>query len=680
MSDLLAALGEPADALIFVDFETYYDREYQLRKLSTAEYITDERFEVIGVSVKVGNRPAIWMEEPEFRRWAATVPWHRVAVGAHNYAFDGAILSWRYGIVPAFMICTLSLARPIHGTSVGGSLKKLSDHYAVGQKGDEVINALGKRRVDFSAEEIARYAAYCCNDTELASRLLWKMIDLIPELELWGIDSTLRFFVERLFVGDQEKLAQAVEDERAKKAALLERVSADRSVLMSNEQFAALLADMGVDPPKKLSVKKTATARKKDPEAADVYSFAFSKSDPGFKDLLEHEDENVRWLAEARTGVRSTGTQTRAQRLLDMARRGPLPVFLKYHGAHTGRWSAGDKTNFQNLERTNKKNPAKGAIRKALRAPPGHVVVAADSGAIEARKLAWLSGHNELVLAFAQNRDVYSEFATVAYGRHVDRKANPIEDEIPGHVGKTCILGLGYMMGPAKLAQSLLSGANGGPAVQFTMAEATALHVGVADLADDDYHVKRVRDMPTRLSFKDMFVHYAVSKTLVDRYRETNAPIVAFWATLETALEAMYRGQEFRFGPNGCLRTVENGIVLPSGRMLRYPGLSMDKRGFSCWGGPGGKHRVALYGGKLVENVTQAMSRDVILEQLLWVRVEKYPVATTTHDEIVPIVRAELGPAALRRTLEIMRIAPPWAPGLPLKAEGGINEVYGLAK
>ncbi len=679
---LLAALGEPVDCVITLDAETFYDAKYHLRAkdLSTADYVTDDRFELIGMGVKIGARPAVWLEAHEFEAWARTVDWSRCGILAHNTAFDGAILSWRYGIKPGFWFDTLSLGKLLHGTDVGGSLGKLSAHYGVGVKGDEVNAAKGKHRADFTAEEYARYGAYCANDCELTYRLLWKMIEEAPEKELWVIDSTLRFYLEPKFVGDEAKLARAVEDERAKKEALLARVSASRDVLMSNEQFAALLSDMGVEPPMKFSAKKTATARKKDPNAEEVWTFAFAKGDPGFKELLEHENDEIRWLAEARVGVKSTGTQTRAQRLLNMSRRGPLPVYLKYHGAHTGRWAAGDKTNFQNLERTNKRKPEKGAIRKALLAPEGHVVVAADSGAIEARTLAWLAEHSALVEAFAQKRDVYSEFASIAYGRKVDRKANPA-DEIPGHVGKTCVLGLGYSMGAAKLATSLLAGANGGPPVQFTMAEASALRVDIGELAEDEYHVKRVRGIPTRLAYRDMFIHYAVSKHLVDTYREENAPIPKFWATLERALSAMYAGKEFRFGPNGCLRTAKNGIVLPSGRMLRYAGLSQDERGrYTCWGGQGGRQRVGLYGGKLVENVCQSFARDIIAEQLLWVRVEKYDVATTTHDEIVPIVPEVLGAAATKRVLEIMHVAPDWAPGLALSAEGGFNRAYGLAK
>jgi hypothetical protein len=219
-----------------------------------------------------------------------------------------------------------------------------------------------------------------------------------------------------------------------------------------------------------------------------------------------------------------------------------------------------------------------------LLAPKGQVLVVTDSGAIEARKLAWFSDHTELVLAFAQNRDVYSEFASVAYGRPVDRKKNP-EDEVPGFVGKTCTLGLGYQLGPAKLAQTFLAGAMGGPPVQFTLKEATALRVDIAEIAADPYHVKRVKQIPTRLSFHDMMIHYAVCKALVDRYRETNVPIVESWKNAEIAIGAMFTGEEFRFGPNLQFVTAKETLILPSGRRLRYPELAPSgRRGWSYRG------------------------------------------------------------------------------------------------
>lgn len=683
---LLEALGEPADCVITIDFETFYTKGYELKKLGIERYVRDDRFQVIGIGVKVGAKPAVWMNEADFRVWATTVKWDTVAVLAHNTAFDGFILSERFGIVPGFLLDTLSMGRAIHGTEVGGSLDKLSTHYHIGVKGTDVRDAKGKRLEDFTHEEWFQYGRYCANDCELTYKLFWALLaDGFTEHELWVLDSTIRMFVSPTFVLDEPVLIEFREYERQRKADLLARVNAEGSALRSDDSFAALLIELGEEPEKKLSVKKTAAARKKDPNAEPIYSWAFAKSDPYMKGLLEHETDEVRWLAEARIGAKSTQNETRTERLLGMGANGRrVPVFLKYHGAHTGRWAGGDGSNMQNLERCDKRNLRKGVLRKALLAPEGQAIVAVDSSQIEARFLAWEAGDTELVQAFADGRDVYSEFATVAYGHHVDRKRKLPDgtqpDETKGNVGKTCVLGLGYGMGWAKLATSLLAGPMGSPPVQFTSKDATTMHVDVQRFAADGYLMKRLIKIPTRLTTAEMVVHCAVSKHLVDTYRKVRHKIVAFWQEMDVVLMAMFRGEEYRFGPNGCLRTTKNRILLPWGRTLKYPELDCDEDGFSFRGGKGGKLRVRLYGGILVENITQALARDAIAEQMLWIRVDGYPAVTTTHDEIVAAAAEENGERAYEAMLRRMKIPPEWAAGVPLSAEGGFARSYGSAK
>jgi DNA polymerase bacteriophage-type len=127
--------------------------------------------------------------------------------------------------------------------------------------------------------------------------------------------------------------------------------------------------------------------------------------------------------------------------------KGKLPIPLKYYGAHTGRWAGSDKVNFQNLPSRDKK---KKTLKNAVIAPEGYMVINCDSSQIEARVLAWLAGQDDVVKAFAEGRDVYSEFATKIYKKPIS-KANPIER----FVGKTCILGLGYGTGALKLQHTL---------------------------------------------------------------------------------------------------------------------------------------------------------------------------------------------------------------------------------
>ena len=149
--------------LITIDFETYYDKDFSLSKITTEEYIRSPRFEVIGVGVKLNDGESIWLSG-DFNAIKTYLhnnyDWAESAVLAHNTMFDGAILSWLFGIRPKLWLDTMCMARGAHGVEVSASLRKVSEIYGVGEKGNEVINALGKRRADFSPEELARYGDY----------------------------------------------------------------------------------------------------------------------------------------------------------------------------------------------------------------------------------------------------------------------------------------------------------------------------------------------------------------------------------------------------------------------------------------------------------------------------------------------------------------------------------------
>jgi len=184
--------------ILTIDFETYYDKEYSLTKMTTEEYIRHDNFEVIGVSVKVGDKEPEWVSgtKEQIKFWLDQFKWGESFVLAHNTMFDGAILSWRFGIKPMAWLDTLCMARATDGIEVGNSLAKLAARYNVGVKGQEVLNALGKRRRDFSPEELQRYAEYCKNDVDLTYKLFMEMGPRFSKKEFKLIDLTLRMFTE----------------------------------------------------------------------------------------------------------------------------------------------------------------------------------------------------------------------------------------------------------------------------------------------------------------------------------------------------------------------------------------------------------------------------------------------------------------------------------------------------
>ena len=312
--------------VITLDMETFYSKDFSLSKITTEEYVRSPKFEVIGVSVKVDDAPAEWFSgtKDETKRFLDRYNWSDAVAVAHNAMFDMAILNWVYDIRPKRIADTLSMARALGAGSV--SLASLVKQYKLGEKGDEVINALGMRRLDFDAAALRRYAAYCKNDTELTYKLFKVLAEGFPVSELRLIDLTIRMFTEPTLELDQTTLAEHLHAVKTKKGNLLLSVAANEEVLMSNPKFAAALKGLGVEPPMKIS------------PTTGKETLALGKNDEDFKALLEHEDVRVQALVAARLGVKSTLEETRTERFIGIAERGTLPIPLRYYAAHTGRW------------------------------------------------------------------------------------------------------------------------------------------------------------------------------------------------------------------------------------------------------------------------------------------------------------------------------------------------------
>jgi hypothetical protein len=411
--------------IITIDFETYYDKDYSLSKITTEEYIRDPRFQVVGVGVKVNDAEPAWFSgtHGKIKEFLAQFNWANSAVLAHNMMFDGAIMSWRFGIRPKALFDTLCMARAIHGVEKSASLKALAENYEVGEKGTEVLDAKGKRRSDFAPEELSAYGRYCVNDVDLTYDIFNIMLSRgFPKSELKLIDLTLRMFTEPTLELDRERLEEHLKKTQTMKDDLLKSAGLeDKADLMSNPKFAALLGTFGVPCPMKIS------------PTTGKMTYALAKSDQGMKDLLEYHDPQVQALAAARLGVKSTLEETRTQRFIDIAGRGLLPVPVRYYAAHTGRWGGDDKINLQNLP---SRGPNAKALKKCIVAPEGYSIVEADSSQIEARMLAWLAGQDDVVQTFASKGDVYKKMASAIYGV---AETDVTKDQ--RFVGKTTVLG-----------------------------------------------------------------------------------------------------------------------------------------------------------------------------------------------------------------------------------------------
>ena len=651
--------------LLTLDIETYYDNDYSLSKMTTEAYLRDPRFELIMVSLKFGAEPAFWVDPERFIEIAAEIDWAETTVICHHAHFDCGFLGFILGITPGFIIDTMSMARIVDGPKAGISLAKCCERHGLPAKGTYVVNAKGKHRADFTPQQMQDYGAYCCNDSDRTYELAQIYLPQIPETALRLIDLKTRFFTEPAFIGNVPLLAQAVIDERARKQALLERLGATtREHFTSNPKFAELLRTCGVEPEMKVS------------PTTGEQTYAFAKTDPAMQALLEHEDETIRFLAEARVGVKSTIIESRAQRFHDCARRGPLPVYIKPYGVHTGRGSAGDGMNWMNLTSVNSIRPEMTVIKRAIAAPPGYKVVAADSAQIQARGTSWLAGQHDKVEAFAQKRDVYSEFASLIYNRKVDRKKNP-DDFIPGQVGKISELSNMFGLGWYSAALNFLKGCLGAPPIQFTEADMTTLQVDPSRFMRNPRTVTMVEQMPSRLGLSDRLIHCAVTDAIVRRWREKNPAIVQLWATMEKAINAMIAGEYMPIG--GAFCTEKDAIVAPSGMRLRYRGLQRDEQGEATYFD--GRTRQHIYGGSATNNIIQLLEQEIIGPQMLAISDAGFPVKMECYDSIVCVVPAADAERCLAFMLATMEnFTEPWAKGLPLAAEGGIGQTYAEAK
>jgi len=420
--------------IVTLDFETFYSDTYGFKKLTTEEYVNGTQFEVIGVSYCIDDGPPVWVSgsHETINSELHKINWNNTMLLCHNTLFDGAILAWKFNIIPHVYLDTLSMARALHGVDAGGSLGALTERYTLGKKGDEVIKAKGKHRANFTPTELETYGDYCKNDSVLTYKLFNKMVVDFPFNELELIDMTLRMFILPVLELDDAMLNERLDVVRQDKLELLQSLMAQlncdteeavRKKLSSNPQFAELLNTHKVTIPMKISPR---TGKE---------TYAFAKTDMGFIGLTEHQDPYVQSLCAVRLGTKSTLEESRIERFIDVGSRnkGKLPIPLKYYGAHTGRWSGMDKINLQNLPSRDKK---KKALKNAVTAPAGHMVINCDSSQIEARVLVWVAGQEDVVRQFTEGRDVYCEFATKVYGR-VITKADPIER----FVGKTATLG-----------------------------------------------------------------------------------------------------------------------------------------------------------------------------------------------------------------------------------------------
>lgn len=629
---------------IAIDFETYYDTAsgYTLRRMTTEEYIRDPRFLVLLCSFRVDGAA------PYYRAGADAVAteFQRLGPGntyvAHHAHFDGLICSHVFGVVPGLWLDSLSMARALL-PGMSHSLGHLAEHLGVGAKTIDYQSFDGVR--ELTPELSASLGGGSCRDALLCDRITDLLLPRMPAEELLVIDHTVRMFTEPALQLDTVLAADELAAVRRRKEATLAALGLSRvadkagkpkcAELQSAEKFAALLRQLDVEPP-----------TKPNPKGEVIYAFA--KTDEAMTELLNHDDERVQMLAAARLGEKSTITETRLERLLgssargtlgygrDPGHRGPIPadvgglhvgmpVYLNYCGAHTTRWSGGDKMNWQNF-------PRGSAMRKSILPPPGHKLLILDLSQIEARLLRWFAGQYDRLALFVSG-DPYCEFASRVFGETVVKGRSELDGQ-RRQVGKVNELQLGYASGAETLQRAI--------------------------------RVQAGLTLPLEQCVQ-----------MVRTWRATNPAVTALWREADQVTQWMHDiNDDCTYPWRGCLRVGRQHLVLPNGMALHYPQLHGDKNGE--WRYMKRRAMAKLYGGKLVENFIQALSRVILSQAMVRIfRVTRMRAALCTHDELV-YVAADNGrlPALYDVLAMLLAVTPDWAAGLPLAVEGHIADRY----
>lgn len=593
---------------VCLDYETFFDDEYTLKKLSQEHYIRDKRFEAHGAAIKWSEQhPARWYDERQLRQVLKEEDWSDVALICHHAQFDGFILSHHYSVVPRQWFCTLSMARLRLGNYLSVSLDSVRSHFHLPPKSTPYNLFKGKHWHELSPAIQQQVADGACDEVES----IWKIFKILgkdfPREEFDAIDTTIRMFTEPQVLGDIEALAKVWEHEHKRKKNLLEELGVNEDDLQSAGRFQALLEAEGVE------------VEMKEGKNGDIPAFA--KTDRFMQELLQDEDDRIRGLAEARLGLKSTLLQTRAETLGWAASRGPLPVYLFYSGAHTTRWSGGDRSNWQNSVQ---------ALNECITPPPGYLIGSPDASQIECRLLNYCAGQNDVVENFRAGRNPYVRVASEFYGYPVTREM-PTEYQ----AGKVIELQCGFGSGAEKIRATLRTKAK--------------------------IEITPERALDAR-----------------DAYRNTHRKVVDYWGDAGQCLSWLNGSLERDWSP---FHIAKKKLWGPTGTMIHYDTLQWyrdSETDDSYWRLKTRNGWSKMYGAKLVENAIQFLARLVVSRAMSRIKHELgLRIFNMRHDDIGLLIpddsRAQ---EKLDGALAIMRESPPWLPGVPLDAEGKLARRY----
>ena len=663
VKQILRDINWPDDVLI-LDFETYFDKDYTLKDLLTAEYITDKRFAFTGLGIQIddqaprffaGDRVEIAINRLKSKFGKAL---HNCTVVAKNNKFDILILAEKFDIYPPFTIDIEDLSR-YYDSRMSQKLKDLAKYFKLKPKGD-TMQFKGLHWEDMSPEQRSAMREYCLGDIKDEVELLKILLPMLdnPNVELDLAHHTLNLYLKPTLILDIDQsrqiadgMGKALSEDLSKVAWVLKYRTKKKpnipKILRSKDLFPKILqAELDrIGDGEKVPMK---------PGKKEMIP-ATAKQDETFQLLQVHKDERIRNLCQAK--IASTGWslhQSKVNKMITEAKcaDGKLRIPLNFYGAHTGRWSGGGGWNPLNLGGKGRGipiHPLIAQVRNTLMAPDGHILLIDDSAQIEARELAWVAHQEDLVRGFANGEDIYSEFASDLFQEYVWK---PNEEETKTPEGKTANIRRGF-------------------------GKDTILGCGYG-LGTNTFYL-RCRQNPT---LRGLFDSGEYDWDFVDRlikvYRSKYSDIPAFWREIERCFRvcAKYgKEMEYKISDRASLRFEKVGsslyLWLPSGRKLIYPHVSVKVKDDSL-----SYEHGKLYGGHLTENVIQSICRCLMSGWLLQCEDSYIPIVLHTYDELVGCVPEEKAEEKLKVMNNIMCTGPVWAEGLPLDSEGCISKRY----
>jgi DNA polymerase len=585
------------------------------------EYILSPKFHAFGAGVMVDGEAPVWIAAEDFPAYCKSVDWKRVRLIAHNAKFDAAILAWKYWCRPAEYVCTQAMARAVYGATIPSySLSALAS--VERPKGMLKTDGLYK----LTPQQMTELADYCKNDVQICWDLYKRLGKDFPSIQLGIFSWHIRCFVEPELRLDRDVLDVAYADERDRRSNVINLSGVEKTVLSSNKKFAELLRKRGYEVP----MKPSPTLAKRG-ERGQIP--AFGKNDGGFLELLHSENSELRTICEARLAAKSVMLESRVSRFLDISGFNIYPFDIDASGAKQTHRAAG-----ANRAGGNPQNLMKGsALRKAVVTRDGQLLVVGDFGSVEARIVAYLAGEQKLISLFESGGDPYCDFASIIYGRIITPK-----DEIERRVGKICILGLGYGMGPKKFRSQI------------------RIEAGI-------------------------IISQERAEEIVGQYRSYYDKIPAMWKKLDYILTSMVMGQPV-FSGRGLVKFIRGGFMLPSGLVCRYSNVHRMDTGevrpkiVYDFYNKARKEPRFIYGGKFLENISQALAGEICRSAITRAEAAGLRCVGQVHDEILVVGSAEAALENAAKLKRVMETSPAFWREIKLTAEVGVGSNWLDAK